>query len=658
MIFDEVVLHNFGAYLGRQSAKLTPPSPKQPIVLFGGLNGGGKTTMLDALQLALYGKFARCSNRESLAYDEFLRRCVHRSADPQEGAAVELHFRYVTDGEEHTYRVHRSWVVNKSGVKETVEVLLDGKYDPVLTESWHEAVEGFIPLSVSQLFFFDGEKIEQLADLKHSAQLLAEATYSLLGGDVIEQLAKDLGILEQRKKIALKDKLDQQRIEKIKGEVEEVRRKREALKQERAAAQNDLESRKKILRETDNQYRLEGGGLFERREEIENKRSQTYRQLQNIETELRELAAGPAPLLLVQDLLARIEQQDIKEQEAAKAYLLDDILMERDSSLVAKIKKHSESKELLAFVEKFLLSDREERRKKKSVEPYLRLDDQVRNDLHRLLYSGLSDMERKAKFLLKNHERVQQELDNIDRQLAAVPEEDKIAEFVNRRKKLQAEIEKAQSSIAVLDTELDRIKNDIGAKEALLSREIEKSVEIEFAQEDAKRIIEHSGKVRDTLNVFRRALVKQHIEHIEHLVLDSFCQLLRKESLVADLRISPDDFQLELRNDSGGHIFPDRLSAGERQLLAVSLLWGLARASGRPLPIVVDTPLGRLDASHRTHLVERHFPNASHQVLLLSTDEEIDEKYYPKLKSRVGHSYTLEFDDKLDSTQIKPGYFW
>ena len=658
MTFDEVVLHNFGVYLGRRSAKLTPPSPKQPIVLFGGLNGEGKTTMLDALQLALYGKFARCSNRGSLAYDEFLRRCVHRSADPQEGAAVELHFRYVTDGEEHAYRVHRSWVVNKSGVKETVEVLLDGKYDPVLTESWHEAVEGFIPLSVSQLFFFDGEKIEQLADLKHSAQLLAEATYSLLGGDVIEQLTKDLGILEQRKKIALKDELDQQRIEKIKGEVEEVRRKREALKQERAAAQNDLKGREKSLRETDNQYRLEGGGLFERREEIENKRSQTYRQLQNIETELRELAAGPAPLLLVQDLLAGIEQQDIKEQGAAKAYLLDDILTERDSNLVAKIKKHSDSKKLLASVEEFLLSDREERTKKKAVEPYLRLDDQVRNDLHRLLYIGLSDTERKAKFLLKNHERVQQELDNIDRQLAEVPEDDKIAEFVNRRKKLQAEIEKAQSSIAVLDTELDRVKNDIGAKEALLSREIEKSVEIEFAQEDAKRIIEHSGKVRDTLNVFRQALVKQHIEHIERLVLDSFRQLLRKESLVADLRISLDDFQLELRNGSGEHIFPDRLSAGERQLLAVSLLWGLARASGRPLPIVVDTPLGRLDASHRTHLVERYFPNASHQVLLLSTDEEIDEKYYPKLKSRVGHSYTLEFDDKLDSTQIKLGYFW
>jgi DNA sulfur modification protein DndD len=90
----------------------------------------------------------------------------------------------------------------------------------------------------------------------------------------------------------------------------------------------------------------------------------------------------------------------------------------------------------------------------------------------------------------------------------------------------------------------------------------------------------------------------------------------------------------------------------------VSLLWGLARASGRPLPAVIDTPLGRLDASHRYKLIERYFPYASHQVLLLSTDEEIDEHYFEKLKPWVGHAYHLEFDDTEGSTEVKPGYFW
>ena len=92
--------------------------------------------------------------------------------------------------------------------------------------------------------------------------------------------------------------------------------------------------------------------------------------------------------------------------------------------------------------------------------------------------------------------------------------------------------------------------------------------------------------------------------------------------------------------------------------MAVSLLWGLIRASGRSLPIIIDTPLGRLDSKHRENLVERYFPNVSHQVLLLSTDEEIDETYYPKLKRHIGRSYTMEYNEDMLSTRISPGYLW
>ena len=84
---------------------------------------------------------------------------------------------------------------------------------------------------------------------------------------------------------------------------------------------------------------------------------------------------------------------------------------------------------------------------------------------------------------------------------------------------------------------------------------------------------------------------------------------------------------------------------------------GLAKASGRPLPTAIDAPLGRLDAAHRSYLVERYFPFASHQVLLLSTDEEITGDYLEKLKPWIGRSYQLEFDDDTGSTKILDGYF-
>jgi DNA sulfur modification protein DndD len=88
------------------------------------------------------------------------------------------------------------------------------------------------------------------------------------------------------------------------------------------------------------------------------------------------------------------------------------------------------------------------------------------------------------------------------------------------------------------------------------------------------------------------------------------------------------------------------------------MLWGLARASGRTVPTIIDTPLGRLDSSHRGHLVQRYFPVASHQVILLSTDEEIDECHLERLKPYLSRSYRLEYDNSLRSTIPKEGYFW
>src|ERR1700733_2058367 len=117
MILDEIALQNFGLYAGRQTMVLTPPSSSKPVVLIGGLNGGGKTTLLDALQLCLYGPHARISNRGSVAYPEYLSRCVHRGASDQ-AAAVEIAFRHTLEGQEDHYRLQRSWRVTEGGCKE------------------------------------------------------------------------------------------------------------------------------------------------------------------------------------------------------------------------------------------------------------------------------------------------------------------------------------------------------------------------------------------------------------------------------------------------------------------------------------------------------------------------------------------------------------
>ena len=107
MLIENLTLHNFGVYEGRHEIELSPPSQDRPVLLFGGLNGRGKTTFMDAIQLALYGKLAQTSNRGNLAYHDYLDKCIHNAVRRDEGASVGLSFRYALDGVEHEYNVLR-----------------------------------------------------------------------------------------------------------------------------------------------------------------------------------------------------------------------------------------------------------------------------------------------------------------------------------------------------------------------------------------------------------------------------------------------------------------------------------------------------------------------------------------------------------------------
>jgi DNA sulfur modification protein DndD len=141
-------------------------------------------------------------------------------------------------------------------------------------------------------------------------------------------------------------------------------------------------------------------------------------------------------------------------------------------------------------------------------------------------------------------------------------------------------------------------------------------------------------------------------------VTESFRFLLRKQTLVEQILIDPATFAIELRGADGLSLAKQRLSEGEKQIFAISVLWGLARASARSLPTIIDTPMARLDARHRQHLVERYFPNASHQVIVLSTDTEVDRQYYAALSPHVARAYHLNYHEAERATVAEEGYFW
>src|SRR5487761_144892 len=262
MLLDELTLHNFCLYKGRQTFALAPGRKNgraKAIVLCGGINGGGKTTLLDAIQLALYGSRARCSKRAALTYDEFLRECIHRSVEPAEGASVALSFRYAAEGEEHIYAVRRSWQVKEGKLRESLHVSRDGDHDRWLSDNWQQLVEELIPLGISQLFFFDAEKIRFLADDVTGNQALCAAVKSLLGLDLAERLIADATVIEGRfaKRMAAPEaqgELDDLEKQIAAAEAEVAR-----LATDRASLENDVQRARHEAQTAEERFARAGG---------------------------------------------------------------------------------------------------------------------------------------------------------------------------------------------------------------------------------------------------------------------------------------------------------------------------------------------------------------------------------------------------------------
>lgn len=658
MTLDQVVLDNFGVYRNRHVIRLTPPSKKKPIVLLGGMNGAGKTTILDALQLALYGKRARCSNRGNGSYDDFLRNSMNRHADPVGGAAVEIHFHHMSEGREQEYRVCRSWHANGSGMKEVVEVFVDGEHDRAMSDAWAEYAEEFIPARLSHLFFFDGEKIEALADLENAADLLRTGIHSLLGLDIVDRLHVDLDVIAGRQdKRLLSDDSIEAKIDEASGDLEGSKLKRADLVQALGSVRTQIEQCNYRQQKIVDRLQSEGGDLFRQKGILEESKRRLDSEIQSIDGILREDASGSAPLALVSDLLGELQSQARLEKVANAAHFLGTVLEERDAAILQQIRDEGVKAQLVQKIARLLECDRESRAETAGVHCYLGLTEEASGLLQELVSSALPTLHSRLRVHLARRDELTQEAAVVDRKLSMVPEEDAIAPLESERKALEQRIAALTQEQSRLQDELGRLEADIGRKESSLKRLKEQATRTLLENEDLKRVKEHSRRAQDALKRFREKVVERHIASIQEHVLSSFRFLIRKKTLVSSLTIDARSYLVELKDCDGKVLRPDRLSAGERQVLAVSLLWGLAKASRRPLPAVIDTPLGRLDSSHRRHLVERYFPHASHQVLLLSTDEEIRGEYLQTIRPSIGHSYLLEFDEALQSSVVKPGYF-
>jgi DNA sulfur modification protein DndD len=666
MIFLELVLQNFGPYQGRQVLNLKPDQHPElrPIILLGGMNGGGKTTLMDAIRLALYGPRAQCSTRGNLSYSDFLNQCVNSHASQFEKTRIELVFEGLREGKLTEFRIVRTWEVNPKDNKDHLGILVkdedsNGDWpDEGLAAIWDEYIEKLLPLGISNLFLFDGEQVKELADLEVPPQPVVDAISSLLGLELAERLAIDLEILQSRKRKKLASDKQLEELEEIEQTLNQQKAEEKQAKAKLEALEKQLKKADKKQQQAAEKFISEGGKVAQESKQLEQQVKQLEEKAKLQRESLGQLAEGVLPLGLITPLLTAAKTQletDLNRKQSSAAR---EVLKERDRRLVDYIKDLSLSGKKIEQIQAFL--EQEDQSLAKTIDSgetvFEEANPEVLNQLKTILNHQLTEQSHQAKSYIKKIQDIEAEIDTIEVKLKTAAPEELQQQLESNLKQAQAEFLKTQTEKEYAQEKLDKIGREIAKTKKELETYSEKSLEYK----NNEHIIYSIDKVQETLKLFKEKLTLKKLNKLEGEVTECFRYLLHKSDLVHRVTIDTHNFSLSLYDPQGKPLPKHRLSAGEKQLLAIAFLWGLARVSGRNLPVAIDTPLGRLDSSHRHNLVERYFPAASHQVILLSTDTEIDQKqvHFLREMNAISQEYLLKYDPKQRQTTIEKGYFW
>jgi DNA sulfur modification protein DndD len=650
MILDSVTLKNIGTFLGEHRIELRPERVRKPIVLIGALNGSGKTTLIEALQLGLYGKRAAFGWRGQSSYGSFLEQIKNHYSKSNDDMMVEIE---LTLGARKRFRIRRQWRFGKGDPREFLSVFIGGSDQPdiEMSELWDAEIETVMPARLSQLFFFDGEKIETLANPAKSADVIKSAVSALLGLDAVDSLIADLEILRNRQKSAYLSEVDRAQVDALETQKSFLMESLSALERDRASRMSSLDHALVDEQGLKEASLKSGGDLYEQREQLEKDLSSINSLIAELESQLRKHAAGVLPLGLVRTQLGQIQEimeraGEISDHVAAskiREYLakLDDWLTGSSGLTpeVIKIRQHI-ANERSKFEMNHDLG---------WIASYLPMRDMLR----RLLEVDISNSQREAGDISERLEGLRARKRLIEHNRSRLPEPEQIAPLLKKLGAVQERVSSLRSEIAAINLGIDAKRKDI----AKLSQDAVRVIDRTREANDAVRVADYCDRSIETLKLFRLKLIDARRSELQKLIIESFLALIRKPDLVERISIEPETMGLTLYGPGGFVLSPSKLSAGERQLLAVSILWGLAKASGRMAPVVIDTPLGRLDGDHRDYLVERYFPKASRQVVLLSTDKEIGRRYSDLMDDSISKRYLIAYDPKLKTSSFTEGYF-
>jgi DNA sulfur modification protein DndD len=645
MIIRYLKLHNFGIYANDNIFEF---KNSKPIVLIGGMNGHGKTTFLEAVLLALYGanSFAYIESRIK-SYGQYLKSYVNK-ADGTMLSFIDLEF--TMDKFDNTiYLIHREWNGNGRRIHDTVTVKKNGVKDEFLTENWLMFIENILPSGLSNFFFFDGEKIAELA-MDNSNDQMKKSIRAMVGITVIDLLESDINRVIKNVTKFKSNSTDMVKLEELRQLKDEAQSSLKECEANIEAVERKVTKVKKELENAHVDYTIKGGDVIAQQQELYQKKVILGSSINRSEELLLEAASSDLPLAMVPGLLKALKKQaNIENTFKANKLVAEKIVnLFREYSDNKSIKLNS----VQNFVDYVRIKAEENR-----TDIVLDITDQTLYQVSVLLDYKLKNIQVNTRKIIDSLIEQKKEAGVIDNYLSIDIDESALKRIFKKIKTLEQEQ-------LILEVQIETLKkNHISLNGNVIRTQVEfnkyvgnllSKLEI---SDDWDRALKYTNLITNILAEYRVRLQKRKIELLSSVMTKCYKKLANKQNFIENIFINPVTLDFVYFNKDKEEVDKEKLSAGEKQLMVISLLWALAICSKRKLPVIIDTPLSRMDSFHRSSLITTYFPNASEQTIILSTDSEIDKKYYNIIKKNVGDEFTLQYNEQTKSVIIEKGYF-
>lgn len=685
MWISKLELTRFKSY-AQATLEFPEPSDGKNIVLIGGMNGYGKTTILESIYLCLYGKdaiihLARAGLKsdDKKGYPTFLERALNGEArwsnrDTSMSVRVTINFTKTK-----AVDIHRSWYFRKNGTWTEEEVTVreifrdipgaprkDGQNGFILQDYLNER---FVPAHIAPFFFFDGEEVKKLADQTRIEQV-KQGLEGLLGVVILRSLSDRLKQFENNKRVGVSNvdetKLHekQERLEKEEGTLKQI----EAEKASDTTRLNQLKAEREKLIEIIASAGGAGGDIATVKDLVE-EREQYRSELKNCHQKLESLMRDRLPFNLVPiEIVDTYRNQIIAEQK-----FLD-----------WNAEKKTLEPKWAHFQERFFSSENEEIRPPLQEAQVLAVKSRLEKAWASLFFPPPPDCAQYLKHsylgensraeVLNKLNKIQLSQNDITSILARQKQLDESIEKVNRKinqiegidkdgtlEERRRSLKETDSSIESLAEEIQTLDRKLIAKNAELENlraECEKGRRALDESSPARNDIRKSEKVRAVIDELIPSLFPLKVKELARAMTSVYKQLAHKTQ-VQSIEID-NDGTTRIKSNTGAEVDVDR-SAGENQIFATALIAGLAKVSKVKAPMVVDTPLGRLDSEHRKNILDFWTSDSNRQVILLSQDEEIDFSFFRQIQDKVSKTYLLEhleIGDGIGRTSAKADQYF